>query len=46
MKISKETISDNEKIMLANMKNLLDHESDTYIDRVLGLSHLEKRYNY
>jgi hypothetical protein len=44
--IRKETIKDNEKIMLSNMKMLIDNESDTYLENVLGLRYLNDRYHY
>ncbi|GAM15456.1 anti-sigma factor [Mesobacillus selenatarsenatis] len=36
----------NKKLMLQQMKNLLDNESTSYRENFLGLSHLEERYNY
>jgi hypothetical protein len=44
--IRKETIKENEKIMLSNMKMLLDNESTTYLENVLGLRYLNERYHY
>lgn len=36
----------NKKLMLQQMKNLLDNESTSYRENFLGLSYLEERYNY
>ncbi|WHX41396.1 anti-sigma factor [Mesobacillus sp. AQ2] len=36
----------NKKLMLQQMKDLLDNESTSYRENFLGLSHLEERYNY
>lgn len=40
------TIKENQTVMLKNMKNLIDNESETYREIVLGLRYLEERYNY
>ncbi|WP_052019551.1 anti sigma factor C-terminal domain-containing protein [Mesobacillus boroniphilus] len=37
---------ENKKLMLKQMKNLLENESTSYRENFLGLSHLEERYNY
>lgn len=36
----------NKKLMLRQMKNLLENESTSYRENFLGLSYLEERYNY
>jgi hypothetical protein len=37
---------ENKKLMLKQMKNLIENESASYRESFLGLSHLEKRYDY
>ncbi|RFB17279.1 hypothetical protein DZB84_09405 [Bacillus sp. HNG] len=40
------TIQENQKIMLKNMKELIEDESETYRQNVLGLWYMEERYEY
>ncbi|WHY85020.1 anti sigma factor C-terminal domain-containing protein [Neobacillus novalis] len=44
--IRMETIKENENIMLSNMKMLIDNESSSYLENVLGLRYLDDRYHY
>nr|WP_309098283.1 anti sigma factor C-terminal domain-containing protein [Fredinandcohnia onubensis] len=44
--LSSKAIEENQKVMLKNMKNLIDDESKTYRQNVLGLWYLEERYEY
>ncbi|WP_249745553.1 anti-sigma factor [Mesobacillus boroniphilus] len=37
---------ENKKLMLKQMKKLLDNESTSYRENFLGLTHLEERYDY
>ncbi|WP_404330947.1 anti-sigma factor [Mesobacillus maritimus] len=44
--LNTELLADSKKMMLANMKNLLEEESKSYIETFLGLHKLEERYLY
>ena len=44
--LSSKSIDENQKVMLKNMKTLIDNESKTYLQNVLGLWYLEDRYTY
>lgn len=41
-----ELTDENKKLMLKQMKNLIENESASYRESFLGLSHLEERYDY
>ncbi|MFS0821335.1 anti sigma factor C-terminal domain-containing protein [Bacillus sp. 1P02SD] len=44
--LDSKTIKKNQEIMLKNMKDLIEDESETYRQNVLGLWYLEERYDY
>jgi hypothetical protein len=46
LSLDKKFTEENKKLMLQQMKNLLEDESTSYRENFLGLSHLEERYNY
>lgn len=39
-------LNENKKLMLKQMNELLENESESYRENFLGLDHLEERYNY
>lgn len=45
-RLASHSIKENEKVMLKNMKKMIDNTSKTYRQNVLGLWYLEERYNY
>ncbi|MGG0716138.1 anti-sigma factor [Robertmurraya massiliosenegalensis] len=44
--LSEDMLEESKKMMLTNMKNLLDEESKRYYESFLGLDYLEERYDY
>ena len=46
LRLSAETVHESQDIMLSNMKKLLEEESNTYLEQILGLNFLEERYEY
>jgi hypothetical protein len=44
--ISRETIKQNETLMLSNMERLVNNENTSYVEDFLGLNHLDERYKY
>lgn len=46
LSLDKKFTEENKKLMLQQMKNLLEDESTSYRENFLGLTHLEERYNY
>ncbi|WP_415814370.1 anti-sigma factor [Mesobacillus thioparans] len=46
LSLDKKFTEENKKLMLRQMKNLLEDESTSYRENFLGLTHLEERYNY
>ncbi|WP_442598735.1 anti sigma factor C-terminal domain-containing protein [Neobacillus sp. D3-1R] len=44
--IDKDKIEENEKLMLSNMEMLLQNESKTYVEHLLGLRYLQERHDY